>query len=102
MTRWTALLLAGSRPGSDRFAARYGVRMKALIPVAGEPMVLRPLRALLDSKRVADVRILTQEPEDIAAGLPNRARWSVEPSSGTIAETPKHCARRPRRAGRCW
>ena len=42
MTRWTAILLAGSRPGRDRFAARYGAELKALIPIAGEPMLLRP------------------------------------------------------------
>lgn len=87
MTKYSALLLAGSRPGGDSFAALYGAEMKALIPVAGEPMVVRPLRALLDSRRIADVRVLTQEPDRIAAVLPKRARWSVEPSSGTIAET---------------
>jgi GTP:adenosylcobinamide-phosphate guanylyltransferase len=87
VTRWTALLLAGSRPGGDPFAARYGAEMKALIPIAGEPMVLRPLRALLASKRIDAVRVLTQEPDKIAPILPNDPRWSVEPSSGTIAET---------------
>lgn len=87
MTRWTAILLAGSRPGGDRFAARYGVELKALIPIAGEPMLLRPLRALLDSRSVAAVRILTQDPEKLAPVLPGRQGWSVEPSSGTIAET---------------
>jgi GTP:adenosylcobinamide-phosphate guanylyltransferase len=87
MIKYSALLLAGSRPGGDPFAARYGAKMKALIPIAGEPMVLRPLRALLDSKRVEAVRVLTQDPDDIAAVLPARTRWSVEPSSGTIAET---------------
>jgi len=95
MIKYSALLLAGSRPGGDRFAARYGVKMKALIPLAGEPMVLRPLRALLDSKRVAEVRVLTQEPDDIAAVLPDRARWSVEPSSGTIAETLERVCQAP-------
>lgn len=87
MTRWTALLLAGSRPGGDSFAARYGAELKALIPIAGEPMMLRPLRALLASSRVEAVRILTQEPDLIAPVLPDRPGWSVEPSSGTIAET---------------
>ncbi len=87
MTRWTAILLAGSRPGVDRFAARYGAGMKALIPIAGEPMVLRPLRALLASRRVETVRILTQDPEKLAPVLPDRQGWSVEPSAGTIAET---------------
>jgi GTP:adenosylcobinamide-phosphate guanylyltransferase len=80
-------LLAGSRPGGDPFAARYGAAMKALIPIAGEPMVLRPLRALLASKSVEDVRILTQEPDLLAPVLPDAPGWSVEPSRGTIAET---------------
>ena len=87
MSRWTALLLAGSRPGGDPFAARYGVPIKALIPVSGEAMILRPLRALLDSGRVEAVRILAQDPELIAPALPNRPGWSVEPSGETIAET---------------
>jgi GTP:adenosylcobinamide-phosphate guanylyltransferase len=87
MIRYSALLLAGSRPGGDPFAARYGARAKALIPIGGEPMVLRPLRALLASDRVESVRILTQEPDLIAPVLPDRSGWSVEPSSGTIAET---------------
>ena len=87
MTGYTALLLAGSRPGGDPFAERYGAEMKALIPLAGEPMVLRPLRALLASKQVDAVRLLTQSPDRIAAALPASGRWSVEPSAGTIAET---------------
>ena len=87
MTRWTALLLAGSRPGGDKFAARYGAEMKALIPVLGEPMLLRPLRALLASDRVDAVRLLAQAPDKIAAVLPDEPGWSVEPSEGTIAAT---------------
>jgi GTP:adenosylcobinamide-phosphate guanylyltransferase len=87
MSKYIALLLAGSRPGKDKFAARYGAEMKALIPIAGEPMVLRPLRALLASGRIESVRLLTQELDDIAAVLPDDSRWSVEPSDGTIAET---------------
>ena len=87
MTRYTALLLAGSRPGGDAFARRYGAELKALIPIAGEPMVLRPLRALLASKSVESVRLLSQQPDEVAAVLPADPGWSVEPSSGTIAET---------------
>ena len=87
MTCYTALLLAGSRPGGDPFAARYGAEMKALIPIGGEPMVLRPLRALLASDRVESVRILTQEPDKLAPALPAEPGWSVEPSAGTIAGT---------------
>ena len=85
MTRWTALLLAGSRPGGDAFAEEHGAAMKALIPLAGEPMVLRPLRALLASDRIASVRLLTQAPDRIAAAIPPRGSWSVERSGETIA-----------------
>ena len=87
MSKHVALLLAGSRPGGDPFARRYGAEVKALIPIAGEPMVLRPLRALLASRCVSAVRILTQEPDVMAKVLPDEDGWSVEPSSGTIAET---------------
>ena len=87
MSRYQAVLLAGSRPGRDAFGERYGVETKALIPIAGEPMVLRPLRALLASEHIEMVRILTQEPDLIAPVLPDATGWSVEPSSGTIAET---------------
>lgn len=87
MSTYTALLLAGSRPGKDAFAARYAAEMKALIPIAGEPMLLRPLRALLASRHIETVRILTQEPDKLAPALPDVPGWSLEPSKGTIAET---------------
>jgi len=61
--------------------------MKALIPIAGEPMVLRPLRALLASRQVETVRILAQEPDRLAPAMPDMPGWSLEPSDGTIAET---------------
>jgi hypothetical protein len=35
MTKVTAVVLAGSRPGGDPFAQGYGTDLKALIPVAG-------------------------------------------------------------------
>ena len=47
-----AVLLAGSRPGRDAFAAQFGTDMKALIAIHGEPMVRRPVRALLGSECV--------------------------------------------------
>jgi GTP:adenosylcobinamide-phosphate guanylyltransferase len=81
------LILAGSRPGVDPFAASHGTDLKALIPVGGEPMVRRPVRALLASKDVANVRVLTQQTERIAAVLPADPRLTVETSGATIAAT---------------
>ena len=87
MTRYTALLLAGERPGGDRFAQGQGVAAKALIPVGGEAMVTRPLAALTGSRRVEQVLVLTQRPELVAAVLPANPKWAVVESRGTIAET---------------
>ncbi|MEO8547990.1 MAG: nucleotidyltransferase family protein [Sphingomicrobium sp.] len=87
MTGWTAVVLAGSRPGTDPLAASFGTDLKALIPIAGEPIVRRPVNALLAIGGIAAVRVLTQHPERIAAVLPADPRLVVEPSGATIAAT---------------
>ena len=87
MSGWTAVLLAGSRPGKDAFAAQYGTDLKALIPVSGEPMVRRPVMALLSSERFAVVRVLAQQALRIAEVLPADPRLTVESSGDTIAAT---------------
>ena len=87
MNGWTALLLAGSRPGNDPFAERHGTDLKALIPVGGVPMVARPVTALLNSPQIGRVRVLTQQPDPIAPILPADVRLSIEPSGETIAAT---------------
>ena len=84
---WTALVLAGSRPGTDPFAARYGTDLKALIPIGGVPMVVRPVAALLQAPAIDRVRVLTQQPERIGEALPNDDRLSIDPSGATIAAT---------------
>ena len=83
--RWTALLLAGSRPGRDAFAEANGVALKPLIPVGGEPMIARPVRALLATPGIAAVRVLTQRIEAIASVLPIDARLTIESAEPTIA-----------------
>jgi GTP:adenosylcobinamide-phosphate guanylyltransferase len=60
---------------------------KALIPLAGEPMVLCPLRALLASPQIADVVVLTQDPQDLRPVLPDDSRVILRGSEGTIAAT---------------
>ncbi len=87
MSGWTAVLLAGSRPGVDTFAQSHGTDLKALIPIAGEPMVRRPVMALLSSERIAAVRVLAQQALRIAEVLPADPRLTVEPSEETIAAT---------------
>lgn len=84
---YTAVVLAGSRPGRDVFAESFGTDLKALIPVGGEPMVRRPVRALLASRSIDRVVVLAQAPERLAAVLPDDPRVEMRPSQGTIAET---------------
>lgn len=49
---FTALVMAGSRPGGDPFALAMGVSHKALIPVADVPMLVRVVRTLRAARRV--------------------------------------------------
>jgi len=84
---FTAIVLAGSRPGRDVFAQGFGTDLKALIPVGGEPMVLRPVRALLESADIRKVLVLSQAPDRIATALPKDQRIEVRASHATIVET---------------
>jgi len=87
MTPATAVVLAGSRPGKDPFAESYGTDLKALIPVCGEPMVRRPVEALLASPEIESIRVLAQQADRIREVLPHEQRISVEESGDTIAAT---------------
>lgn len=62
----TAILLAGARPIADPLATAAGVPVKPLVPVAGEPMINRPARALLAHPAIARLVVLTQNPEYFA------------------------------------
>jgi len=84
---YTAVVLAGSRPRRDAFAEQYGTDLKALIPVAGEPMVRRPVEALLASAQIGKILVLSQQPARIAKALPADPRIEQRESKGTIAET---------------
>jgi GTP:adenosylcobinamide-phosphate guanylyltransferase len=68
MGEWTAIILAGQRPGENAFAASHGVAAKALIPVGGEPMLGRVARTLLASPSVGRILVLAQQPERLLAG----------------------------------
>jgi 2-C-methyl-D-erythritol 4-phosphate cytidylyltransferase len=83
----TAILLAGSRPGADPLTQHFGAKLKALIPIGGEPMVARPARALLSSSNVGDIVVVAQSPERIRAALPDDLRIQLREAGDTIAST---------------
>ena len=83
----TAIVLAGERPGVDPLAAHFGGTLKALVPIGGESMVRKPVRALLASPSVAKVAVLSQEAGPIRKALSDLDRVEVGTSGATIADT---------------
>ncbi len=67
--RWTALVLAGQRPGVDPLAAHFGVDWKALVPVCGEPMVTHVVRTLNQVAEIDRIVVLAQGPEALRAAV---------------------------------
>jgi len=81
MGDWTAIVLAGNRPGENGFAESHGVPAKALIRVGGEPMLGRVLEALLAAPSIGRIVVLAQEPEALLGG---ELDWAArEPRIGT-------------------
>src|SRR3546814_5804655 len=61
--QWTAIILAGRRPGEDGFAAASGVAAKALIQVGGMPTLGRVARTVLETPSLPRTLVLTQDPD---------------------------------------
>lgn len=84
---WTAIVLAGQRPGENVFARNHGVQLKALIPVGGRPMIARVVETLLAAPSVGDIVVLAQEPDRLTTALPADTRIRLARSSGGIAQS---------------
>ena len=61
--RFTAVVLAGSRGGTDPLAEAHGVAEKCLVPVRGMPMVERVLRTLARTSAVDHIIVTLERPE---------------------------------------
>jgi CTP:molybdopterin cytidylyltransferase MocA len=65
----TALVLAGQRAGIDPMAAAAGVSHKALLPVAGVPMLLRVVAALRATPGITRIVVCIETPQQVLAGV---------------------------------
>lgn len=74
--RIPAIVLAGSRPGPDPLLDGSGVATKALLPIAGDAMLVHVVRALAGSPLVGTVTILAQD----------SARLAADPALAALAE----------------
>lgn len=84
---WTAVILAGQRPGVDPLASAFGESFKALVPVSGGPMVARVVETVLNVPAISKVVILCQRPEAISAVLPDDTRLSYVESRSGISQS---------------
>jgi GTP:adenosylcobinamide-phosphate guanylyltransferase len=67
MQPYTALVLAGRRGTDDPLAHSRGVSHRALLPVAGVPMLARVLTALRGARHVSQIWVSIDTPEVLAS-----------------------------------
>ncbi len=83
------LVLAGTRPGGDPLLGGTGLPSKALLPIAGKPMLAHVLAALAEAPEVGPITVVAQDTAPLAAdrriaGASRNARWRTSP--GSIAD----------------
>lgn len=84
---FTAIVLAGTRRDDDPVAALIGGQFKALVPICGEPMISRVVKALAFSGSVKRIVIVFDEPELLFAACP-----TLQEEAGDVAIEVKPCA----------
>lgn len=87
------LVLAGSRPGPDPLLAGTGLATKALLPIAGKPMLAHVLEALAAAPETGPVTVVAQNPAPLAAAL-TRADAAWRHSAGSIADAVRSAVER--------
>lgn len=88
---WTAIVMAGERPGGDPLARALKVPMKALINVAGTTLLDHVLHALFQVDRIEHIVVLSQDLETLAEFDPfcslGHRKLSLIRSSDSIANS---------------
>ena len=85
----TTLVLAGSRPGPDPLLAGTALESKALLPIAGRPMLAHVLATLSEAPEVGAITVVAQSTAPLAADphiaqVAGRIEWRDAP--GSIAD----------------
>lgn len=81
---FAAIVLAGDRTAADELRTHSGVNAKALIPIAGVPMVRRVLAALRAAEQIADVRLAGPAQADLRSD----AELAAAVDAGTLGWLP--------------
>ncbi len=65
---WTAIVMAGERPGGNLLAEECGETYKALVKVGGASMLSRVCNTLLRARKIGRIVIVAQDPDALMGG----------------------------------
>lgn len=92
--KWSAIVLAGQRPGIDPLASSFSLDSKACIPVLGKPMATWVIETLLATPQIGSIVILAQNQEMVSAigltELIDNERVTFAQSMGGISQSVAH------------
>ncbi|MBL0115631.1 MAG: nucleotidyltransferase family protein [Sphingomonadales bacterium] len=84
---WTAIVLAGQRPGPDRLATHFGTEWKALVPIGGEAMLTRVVRTLSSAPGIGRTIVLAQDLAAMRGAAEDAGSATLIASSAGISES---------------
>ncbi len=80
--QWTAIVLAGQRPGVDPLAQHFDHDLKALVDIGGEPMVTHVVRALDACPEIAKIIVIAQTPDRLRLAVALGCKDAILAQSG--------------------
>lgn len=86
-SKWSALVLAGSRPSGDPLAEHFGAEAKALIDFAGKPMLAHVVATLNATPQVARVVVIAQQIAPLEAAVAQGGGAELRTSGGGISSS---------------
>lgn len=92
--KWSAIVLAGQRPGIDPLASIFSQESKACVPLFGKPMASWVIETLLATPQIGNIVILAQSREMVGAlgltELIDNGRVTFAKSIGGISQSIAH------------
>ncbi len=84
---WSVIVLAGQRPGKDPLAQAFGQDLKALVEIAGVPMLTRVLKTVHALPNLGRVVVVSQDPERLSDAVAGGGGAKLAASFGGISES---------------
>jgi GTP:adenosylcobinamide-phosphate guanylyltransferase len=83
--QWTAIILAGQRPGVDPLASSFGETWKALVPLCGVPMLTQVLKTLHAVPAIGQIVVMGQEPAVLQSATTDGGGATILTSNANIS-----------------